>query len=156
MFTKRQRVATWVFLSGVSIFIGSLIGAFAEVYFVGKWFHTVALIIFASGAVLGVLGIALSFASLAWADWLESKNMEAMVSLSSDDNVVAVHKLEDAVVYVPVAGTTRQIILASNKDRLPFVTRGTLEHIHVANRLPSKIEVMDDDLYQKLFGSETN
>ena len=152
--TKRERLEAFVILSGIVILVGGVVEALAEVFFATGWFHTIAALIFASSAVLAVVGMALSYISLARADWQESKNTSEFVALGRDDHIIAVHRIDDAIVHLPVVGTTHQIILAPNNKNMPLVGRETLEHIHMASQLPTKVEVMDPELYQKLFGMD--
>ena len=156
MYTKKQRIAAWAIMAILSLFLGGLIEVLGELYFPGSWFHKIASFVFASGAVLGITGIALALASLAINDWQESKNTETFVNLGlQNDRIISVHKLQDAILHLPVAGTTHQAVIASSKANVPYVAGETLEHVHFGNQIP-KVEVMDDELYQKLFGPLNN
>jgi hypothetical protein len=152
MFTKKERISTWVILAGLSILLGGSIELLAESYFPDTGFHRIASFMFASGAVLGVVGVSLAFLSLAINDMQESKNTETFVNLGRhNDRIISVHKLRDAILHLPVAGTVHQTIIAPSKTDVPYVAGETLEHIHFGSGIP-KVEVMNDELYQKLFG----
>jgi hypothetical protein len=156
MYTKKQRITAWEIMAVFSLVLGGLIEILAELYFPGSWFHKISSFVFACGAVLGVSGISLAFASLALNDWQESKNTETFVNLGrQNDRIISIHKLQDAILHLPVAGTTHQAIIAPSKANVPYVAGETLEHVHFGNQIP-KVEVMDDELYQKLFGPLTN
>lgn len=152
MFTKRQRITTWVLLAGLSVLAGMSIELLGEIYFPQSRFHTIGSYVFAGCASLGMLAIMLTLFSLAINDWQESKSAANFVSMGQDDRVISVHKIEDAVVHLPVSGTTRQTILAPSSVKVPQVSTSSKEHIHVATELP-KVDIMSDELYQKLFGS---
>jgi hypothetical protein len=153
MFNKRQRIGTWISLALASFLLGAGIEILAELYFLNSWFQKIASFTFASTSVVGILGIILAFMSLAWNDWQEGKSASNFVSLGENDRVIAVHKTGNATVHLPVVGTTQQTILASNSSELPYVSSGPLEHLHVTSQLPP-IELMDDELYERLFGLE--
>ena len=152
MFTKKERIGTWVVLAGLSILFGATFELLAETSFPDTGFQRIAFFLFASGAVLGVVGVSLAFLSLALNDMQETKNTETFVNLGrQDDRIISVHKLRDAILHLPVAGTVHQTIIAPSKHDVPYVAGETLEHIHFGPGIP-KVEVINDDLYQKLFG----
>jgi len=148
---KRQRIGIWNGLAAVSFLLGACIEILAELYFPNSWFQKIASFAFASTSVMAILGIVLTFASLAWNDWQESKSASNFVSLGENERVIAVHRIGNAIVHLPIVGTTQQTILAPNIEELPHVSSGPLEHVHVAGQLPT-IELMEDELYDRLFG----
>ncbi len=151
MFNKRQRIGAWNTLAVVSFLLGACLDILAELYFPNSMFQKIASFTFACAALLAIMGVVLAFVSLAWNDYQESKVASNFVSLGDNDRVIAVHKINDVTVHLPVVGTTQQTILAPNKAHLPHVSSGSLEHIHMASKLP-EIEIMEDDLYNQLFG----
>jgi len=152
MFTKKERILTWEIMSVGSLLLGCFIQILAEIAFPGSWFYKVASFVFACSAVLGIGGIFLSFASIAMNDWQENKNTETFVNLGvRNDRILSVHKVQDAIIHLPVTGTAYQKIIVPGNAQIPYVAEKTLEHIHFGSQIP-KVEEMDDELYQKLFG----
>ena len=152
MYTKEKRIRTWIILAAICIVCGGTIEILAEVYLPNGSFHKIATFLFASGAALGLAGITLVFGSLALNDWYETKNTMTFVNLGrQNDRIISVHKLNEATLHLPVAGTVHQTIIAPSKAQIPYVSGETLEHIHFGSQIP-KVEVMDDKLYEKLFG----
>lgn len=153
MYTKKQRISAWQVMAVICIFLGGVIEVLAELYLPGGWFNKIAAFLFGCGALLGVAAMFLSLSSLAVNDWFESKSTKTFVNLGhQNDRVISVYRLQDAILHLPVAGTVHQAIIAPNKADVPYVVGETLEHVHFGNQIP-KVEVMDDELYQKLFGS---
>lgn len=156
MYTKEKRIRTWVILAAISIVCSGTIEIVAETYLPNGSFHRIASFLFASGSALGLVGIALVFGSLALNDWFETKNTKTFVNLGrQNDQIISVHKVQDAILHLPVAGTVHQTIVAPSKAEIPYVSGATLEHIHFGTQIP-KVEVMDDELYQRLFGHSNN
>ncbi len=153
--TKKERIGTWIVLAIMVILLGVSMEIPAEVYFPKSWFHTISVFILASAALLGILGFFLAMVSLAWNDWQESKNTKTFVSIGDNDRVISVNKLDEAVVHLPVSGTSHQTILAPRSGEMPRITNSSIEHIHVSNKLPDVLP-MDDELYNQLFGFHNN
>lgn len=152
MYTKEKRIQTWVTLAAFCILCGGAIEIFAEIYLPNGAFYRIASFLFASGTFLGAVGISLAFGSLAVNDYYESKNTKSFVNLGHhNDRIISVYNLQDAILHLPVAGTVHQTIIAPSKAQIPYVAGETLEHIHFGSQMP-KVEIMDDELYQKLFG----
>lgn len=156
MYTKKQRIAAWQVMAVICVLLGGVIEVIAEIYLPGGWFQKISAFVFACGALLAVAGMFLSLGSLAINDWYESKSTKTFVNLGhQNDRVISVYKLQDAILHLPVAGTVHQTIVAPNKAQIPYVSGETLEHVHFGNQIP-KVEVMDDELYQRLFGPNNN
>lgn len=153
MYTKKERILSWQAMAVLCIFLSGIIEMIAELYLPGGWFNKIAAFLFTCGALLGVANMFLSSGSLAVNDWYESKSTKTFVNIGHEnDRVISVYKLQDAILHLPVAGTVHQAIIAPNKADVPYVVGETLEHVHFGNQLP-KVEVMDDELYQKLFSA---
>ena len=102
---------------------------------------------------MAVVNMFLASGSLAMNEWYESRSTKTFVNLGhQNDRVISVYQFQDAILHLPVAGTVHQAIIAPSKADVPYVVGETLEHVHFGNQIP-KVEVMDDDLYQKLFGT---
>lgn len=153
MYTKKERISSWQVMAILCILLSGVVEMIAELYLPGGWFNKIAAFLFACGALLGVANMFLSSGSLAVNDWHESQTTKTFVNLGHDnDRVISVRTLQDAILHLPVAGTVHQAIIAPSKADVPYVVGETLEHVHFGNQIP-KVEVMDDELYQKLFGS---
>jgi hypothetical protein len=156
MYTKEKRIHTWVTLAAFCIICGGAVEVLAELYLPNGSFQKGAAFMFFSSTFLGVVGISLAFWSLAVNDWHESKNTKSFVNLGHhNDRIISVYNLQDAILHLPVAGTVHQTIVAPSKADIPYIAGETLEHIHFGNQIP-KVEVMDDELYQRLFGPLNN
>lgn len=153
MYTKKERISSWQAMAVLCILLSGVVEMIAELYLPGGWFNKIAAFLFACGALLGVTNMFLSSGALAVNDWHESQTTKTFVNLGHDnDRVISVRTIQDAILHLPVAGTVHQAIIAPSKADVPYVVGETLEHVHFGNQLP-KVEVMDDELYQKLFGS---
>ena len=156
MLSKKERILTLVLMSVGSLLLSGFIQVLAELAFLGSWFYKVTSFVFGSGAVLGVGGIILSFASIAMNDWQENKNTETFVNLGNqNDRIISVHRIQDAIIHLPVTGTAYQKIIAAGNGQIPYVAEKALDHIHFGSKIP-KMEEMDDELSQKLFGRLNN
>lgn len=153
MQTKQERISMWVWMAIMCVLFGGTIEVFAEIYLPGGWFNKISTFVFACGAVLAVVNMFLSSGSIAVNDWHESQTTKTFVNLGhNNDRIISVRTVQDAILHLPVAGTVHQAIIAPSKADVPYVVGETLEHVHFGNQLP-KVEVMDDALYEKLFGS---
>ncbi len=156
MYTKKQRVAAWQVMAVICVFLGGIIEVLAEIYLPGGWFQKISAFVFGCGAVLAVVNMFLASGSLAMNEWYESRSTKTFVNLGhEDDRVISIHKLQDVLLHLPVSGTTHQAIVAPSKSNVPYVVGETLEHVHFGNQIP-RMELMDDDLYEKLFGPLNN
>jgi len=152
MFTKKQRITSWLIMAIISVIVGGTIAMFAEIFLPGGWFYIISTVLYAFAALLSVAAMFLSLSSLAINDWNESISTKNLVNLGhNNDHVISIYRLRDAIVHLPVAGTVHQAIIAPNNAEIPYVAGETLEHIHFGNQIP-QVEIMDDELYRKLFG----
>lgn len=152
MFTKKQRIASWLIMAIISVIVGGTIAMSAEIFLPGGWFYIISIALYAFAALLSALAMLLSLGSLAINDWNESLSTKNLVNLGhNNDHVISVYRLRDAIIHLPVAGTVHQAIIAPSDADIPYVAGETLEHVHFGNQIP-QVEIMDDELYKKLFG----
>jgi len=151
MANKLKRIGITFSLAALIFLIVAALEVLAELYLPESRFLKIMSFTFASSSVLVIVATVMIFMSLAWNDYQESKSTSNMVALGENDRVIAVHKIGNAVVHLPVNGTVQQAIVAPSGTDLPYVSSGTLEHVHVEKHLPP-IELMNDEVYDRLFG----
>lgn len=138
-------------LSTLLLLGGVIIGFWGE-YVSSGFFFQLTSITASALLIIGGVGLSFVFMSLGLDDWQEKKLKRNFVNLG-DGRIIAIYQIGDAIIHLPVAGTSQSTIIAPSKSDVPYVTGETIEHIHFVNQIP-KVEVMDDELYEKLFGNK--